>query len=180
MLVPHLMVLFLLGILSVRLGWLTKSARHLALWRRVRAVGLGVGVPFNLLWAFAALRQAINPLDAPFYLDLVFALLPLGGSLLAAAYVASVMLARGAAARLLTRLLAPVGRMSLTNYLSQSVLCVFLLQGTGLGFGDLAQQRPALLLAMAAGIMFLQLQVSRWWLSGHRQGPIEGLNRQRS
>lgn len=179
LLVPHLMLLFFLGILSVRLGWLTRPGRHLVLWRKVRTVGLCVGVPFNLLWAYAALRQSVNPLDAPPYVDLVFALLPLGGSLLAAAYVASVMLARGAAAGLLARWIAPVGRMSLTNYLSQSVLCVLLLQGAGFGLGDVAQQRPALLLGIAACIMLFQVLASRWWLSGHRQGPIEGLYRQR-
>ena len=175
LLVPHLMALFLLGILSVRLGWLTRPGRHLTLWRRVRTVGLCVGIPFNLVWAFAALRQAVNPLDAPAYVDMVFALLPLGGSLLAAAYIASVMLARGATGELLARWIAPVGRMSLTSYLSQSVLCVLLLQGVGLGLGEVAQKTPALLMAVAAGIMLFQVLASRWWLSRHRQGPIEGL-----
>ena len=44
LLVPHLMVLFLLGILAVRLGRLTRPGRHLALWRRVRTLGLALGV----------------------------------------------------------------------------------------------------------------------------------------
>lgn len=85
------------------------------------------------------------------------------------------MLARGAVSRILHEWLAPVGRMSLSNYLGQSVLCVFLLQGAGLGLGAAAQRRPALLLAMAAGIMLFQLLLSRWWMSRHRQGPLEGL-----
>jgi uncharacterized protein len=179
-LVPHLLVLFLLGILSVRLGWLTRPGRHLRLWRRVRMAGLCMGLPFNLLWAWMALAEAVNPLDAQPYSDLVFALLPVGGSLLAAAYLASVMLARGVAWQILADWLAPVGRMSLSNYLSQSVLCVALLQGAGLALGAAAERRPALLLAMAAAIMLFQLLLSRWWLSRRAQGPIEALYRRRA
>lgn len=175
LLVPHLLVLFLLGILSVRLGWLTRPGRHQTLWRRVRAAGLWVGVPFNLLWAGVALYQAVDPLAAQPYADLAFALLPVGGSLLAAAYLASVMLARGLARALLERWLAPVGRMSLSNYLGQSVLCVLLLQAGGVGLGARAGQSPALLLGMAVPIMLFQVLLSRWWLSRHAQGPLEAL-----
>jgi uncharacterized protein len=110
----------------------------------------------------------------------VLALLPVGGSLLAAAWLASVMLARGVAGRILHEWLAPVGRMSLSNYLGQSVLCMILLQGAGLGLGAAAERRPALLLAMAAAIMLLQLLLSRWWLSRHRQGPLVALYSQRA
>ena len=180
LLVPHLMVLFMLGILAVRLGWLTRPGRHLALWRRVRTLGLALGVPFNLLWAWAALGESVNPIGAPAFRDLVFAMLPVGGSLLAAAWLASVMLARGAGARILHQWLAPVGRMSLSNYLGQSVLCVLLLQGAGLGLGAAAERSPALLLAIGAGIMLFQVLLSRWWLSRHRQGPLEGLYRRQA
>jgi uncharacterized protein len=179
LLAPHLMVLFLLGILAVRLGWLTRPGRHLVLWRRVRTTALCLGIPFNLLWASVALAETVNPLAAPAYGDLVFALLPVGGTLLAAAWLASVMLARGAARRLLDRWIAPVGRMSLTNYLSQSLLGVLLLQGVGLGLGAAAARSPALLLPIAAAIMLFQALLSRWWLSRHAQGPVEALYRQR-
>lgn len=174
-LVPHLLVLFLLGIVSVRRGWLIAPWRHVILWRRVRAVGYGIGLPFNLVWASVALAEAINPLAPQPYGELVFALLPLGGSLLAAAYLASVLLARGGAWQALARWLAPVGRMSLTNYLTQSVLGVLVLQGTGLGLGAVAARSPALLLVFAAAIMLLQVLASRWWLSRHARGPLEAL-----
>jgi uncharacterized protein len=175
LLLPHIMVLFLLGILSVRLGWLRRPRRHAALWRRVRTLGFGIGIPFSLLWASVALTEAIDPLHASAFTFAIFAVLPLGGSLLAAAYVASVMLASASMMRLLSRWLAPVGRMALTNYLSQSVLCVMLLQGVGLGLG--ATLAPAGLLLTALAIMLLQVFVSRWWLLRSRQGPMEALYR---
>lgn len=171
LLVPHLMVLFLLGICAVRLGWLTAPQRHALLWRRVRGVGLLVGLPLNLAWAAAAAVEAANPLAAPAYGELAYALLPLGGSLLAAAYVAALLLARGALQQRASAWLAPVGRMSLTNYLMQSLLGVCLLQGMALG----AQASPAGLMLAALGIMLLQSLASRWWLSRHAQGPVEWL-----
>jgi uncharacterized protein len=179
-LAPHLLVLFLLGILAVRLGWLTRPGRHRTLWRRVRLVGLWIGLPFNLVWAAWAMNQAIDPLAAPPYGEMVFALLPLGGSLLAAAYLASVMLAQGAAQRILSNWLAPVGRMALSNYLSHSLIGVLLLQGAGLGLGAMAERTPALLMGVAAAIMLFQVLLSRWWLSRHSQGPIEALYARRA
>lgn len=170
-LVPHLMVLFLLGICSVRLGWLTAPQRHALLWRRVRGFGLLIGLPLNLAWAAAAATEAANPLAAPGYGELAYALLPLGGSMLAAAYVAALLLARGAPMRRASAWLAPVGRMSLTNYLMQSLLGVCLLQGTALG----AHVSPAGLMLVALAIMLLQSLASRWWLSRHAQGPMEWL-----
>lgn len=178
-LLPHVLVLFMLGILSVRLGWLTAPWRHAVLWRRVRAVGYGIGIPFNILWASVAVAEAADPLQMPAYGTTVYALLPIGGSLLAAAYVASVMLAREKALRWLAAWLAPVGRMSLTNYLAQSVLGVVLLQGVGLGLGKAAATSPALLLGIAAAIMLCQACFSRWWMLRHRQGPVESLYRHR-
>jgi uncharacterized protein len=171
LLVPHLMVLFLLGICSVRLGWLTAPQRHALLWRRVRNTGLLIGLPLNLAWAVAAATEAANPLAAPAWGELAYALLPMGGSLLAAAYVAALLLARGAPMRRASAWLAPVGRMSLTNYLMQSLLGVWLLQGTALG----AQAAPAGLMLIALAIMLLQSLASRWWLSRHAQGPMEWL-----
>ena len=80
---------------------------------------------------------------------------------------------RGSARWLLSNWIAPVGRMSMTNYLSQSLLCVLLLQGAGLGLGAAAERSPALLLCIAAAVMVFQVLLSRWWLSRFRQGPVE-------
>ncbi|MDB5841732.1 MAG: hypothetical protein JWQ23_3684, partial [Herminiimonas sp.] len=147
-------------------------------WRRVRGAGFALGIPFSLLWAGVALAEAIDPPGAPTYTFFVFALLPVGGTLLAAAYTASVMLANEAVGRWLARWLAPAGRMALTNYLSQSVLCALLLQGVGLGLG--ARLSHGGLLAVAAAIMIFQVLVSRWWLRRFRQGPVETIYRRQT
>ncbi|MEC4717782.1 DUF418 domain-containing protein [Noviherbaspirillum sp. CPCC 100848] len=173
--VPHVLVLFLLGLYSVRAGWLTEPQRHAGLWRRVRLTGYAFGIPFNLLWAWVVLRETSNPFDANVFGLTVYSLLPLGGSLLAAAYVATVMLAAGRRSTAQASRLAPVGRMALTNYLAQSAFGVLLLQAVGLGWGRHVAEAPALLLPLLALIMVCQTAFSRWWLSKHAQGPLERL-----
>jgi uncharacterized protein len=170
---PHIGVLFLLGAISVRLGWLTQPQRHRTLWKRVRLVGLVIGIPYNLAWAASILAETIDPLHPPVAAYFISALLPIGGSLLAAAYVACVMLAGDGVMRQLQSWLAPVGRMALTNYLTQSLLCAVLLQGWGFGLGTIFSASDLILLALA--IMAALIVFSSWWLARHPMGPIEML-----
>lgn len=170
---PHIIVLFLLGIVCVRLGWLTQPQRHRRLWRWVCGVGLGLGLPFNLLAAGAITWQVVDPYQQVFDAALFEAGLFAGGPVLAAGYVAALMLAGPFMLRWLAAWLAPVGRMALSNYLLQSLFGTWLLQGPGLGWG--ARLRPAEMLGLAILIMAGQVLLSRCWLRYFRQGPMEAL-----
>lgn len=170
---PHIALLFLLGAMSVRLGWLTQPARHITFWRRVQWIGFALGIPFNLAWATMVVAEAIDPLHPSIYSFLLYAWLPVGGTCLAAAYVATILLAKETVGQWLDNWLAPVGKMALTHYLMQSLLCSILLQGFGFGLG--AIWPPAAWLALAFAIMLLQVFFSRWWLARHAQGPVETL-----
>ena len=170
---PHIIVLFLLGILAVRLGWLTQPQRHARLWRWVRGFGLGAGLPFNLLAAWAVTWQVVDPYQQVFDAALFEAFLFIGGPVLAAGYVAALMLAGPGMLRWLGSWLAPVGRMALSNYLLQSLIGTWLLQGAGLGWG--ATLHPAGMLGLAMLIMAGQVLLSRYWLRHFSQGPMEAL-----
>lgn len=170
---PRVALLFLLGVISVRLGWLTRPGRHGALWGRVLRAALWVGLPLNLWWGWAALRDAIDPRTGAPLASFVSMLVEVAGPLMAAGYVALVMRAREPVLAALARWLAPVGRMALTNYLAQSVLFGLLLQGTGLRLGALlshAGLTGVCLLLMAAQVLW-----SRWWMQRHTQGPLEAV-----
>lgn len=70
-------------------------------------------------------------------------------------------------------LLAPVGRMALTCYLMQSVICLAIFYGIGLGVGPGHGYASRLL---AWGMLFgLQIAFCRWWLTHFRFGPAEWL-----
>lgn len=69
--------------------------------------------------------------------------------------------------------LAPYGRMSLTNYLSQSLLGAFLFYNWGLGL--YRHTGITVCFLMGIGVFLIQLFFCRWWLRSHRQGPLEWL-----
>ncbi len=166
---PRLMLLFLLGAMAVRLGWLMQPQRHQGAWRKVMIVGLMIGLPLNLWWGVVALQETADPLFPPAGAALARSLAEVAGPCLAAAYIAFAMLAP----RAILGWLAPVGRMALSNYLMQSVLLTFLLQGFGLGLGAVLSR--AQLMLLCAAIMLVQLTWSVWWLKRHAQGPMEAL-----
>ncbi len=66
-----------------------------------------------------------------------------------------------------------VGKMSLTNYLGQSVICAFLFSSFGLAlYGSL---KPSQLVITAFVIFISQMIFSYFWLSKFDYGPLEGL-----
>lgn len=69
--------------------------------------------------------------------------------------------------------LAPVGRMSVTNYMAQSVFGVLLFYGFG---ANLAVQL-SLLQCLLVGIAIYTVQVlySNWWMKRYYYGPVEWL-----
>jgi len=68
---------------------------------------------------------------------------------------------------------APYGRMSLTNYITQSIIGTSLYFGYGLGL----HKYCGATLSMFVGICIFaaQLAFSYWWLSRYKQGPLEWL-----
>ena len=92
------------------------------------------------------------------------------GLAMAGAYASAVLVAlRTPARRALVAVLAPLGRMALTNYVGATVL--MLLAALVL---DLSRSTSwAQVLGLAAGIVAVQVVASRWWLARYRYGPLE-------
>lgn len=98
----------------------------------------------------------------------------LGSLFVALGHVGVVMLlCKAALLGWLTTGLAAVGRMALTNYLMQSILCTTLFEGWGFGLFGLLDRTQ--LLGVAAAIWLLQLALSSVWLRYFRFGPMEWL-----
>ncbi|MDR2911648.1 MAG: DUF418 domain-containing protein [Bacteroidales bacterium] len=67
--------------------------------------------------------------------------------------------------------IAPYGRMSLTNYLSQSILGTMIFHNWGFGLWDNLGITYSVFVGVA--IIAVQIVFCRWWLQSHRQGPVE-------
>ena len=160
--------LFLCGLLVGRSRVLEDTARVMRFARRALlggAVGLVVLYPLTLWAGHSPLEgMAQRALDkiGDAYLGLAQMAVWMGGFIL---------LYHGTRARGWLRWLAPYGRMSLTNYVTQGLFWVPFYYGFGLGMHRYLGEAFGLL----AGIPFLlaQLAVSHLWLRHYRYGPLE-------
>lgn len=76
-------------------------------------------------------------------------------------------------ARRALMVIAPYGKMSLTNYLGQSVIGGMLFYGWGFGLYRYSGHAVSLLIGVA--VVLLQWAFCRWWLSRHKRGVLEQL-----
>ena len=63
------------------------------------------------------------------------------------------------------------GKMSLTNYITQSIIGAFLYFPFGLYFAPYCGYTVSLLIGFF--VFLLQVGFCKWWLAGHKQGPLE-------
>ncbi|MGW6024244.1 DUF418 domain-containing protein [Streptomyces sp. NPDC055099] len=168
---PAALAAFLLGFAAGRHEVLADAARSRPVLRRLQQIGYSAGLAGAVVYAHASLEHPGTPYQlAALGVDVVTA------PLLAAAYAATVLrLTATGRGRRFTGLLAPAGRMALTNYLTQSLLCVLLF--TGFGAALVGSVSPPLVTVIALTLFMCQLVVSRWWLRRHRHGPVEWLLR---
>jgi uncharacterized protein len=164
------LAMFLLGLwVGRRRVWEDLGAAR-PLLRRVAFWGLAVGLPANL--AMAALDATDDYYMGTTRGLLHTALYALGVAPLALGYAATFGLA-WTSPRLRAWLggLAPVGRMALTSYLTQSVIGVLLFYDVGLGLGG--RVGPARLWLLAVAILAAQTVFASAWLRRYRFGPAE-------
>jgi uncharacterized protein len=172
---PWLVGHFLLGCYAgKRRLFAADGAEHLPLFRRLLGWGLAFGVvgsATSLLWHSSLMADVVPLLPARLGLVVLSELTLLG---LALAYASAIvlMMQRPRARRYLL-VLAPVGRMPLTTYLSQSVATTFVFYGWGLGL--MGKIGSAGCLAITLVIYALQIVVSHLWLRRFRFGPAEWL-----
>ena len=165
---PTIFSMFVLGLWAGRAGIAADPAAHATLLRRVALVCLPTGLLFAAVTAATAARLSLESFDVWFTAQIAASLF--GGPLLAIAY-ASLFL-RHAPARVVS-LLAPAGRMALTNYLAQSLVCAALFQAWGLGlYGSLGDAAE---LALSVAIFAAQVAWSHLWMRSFRFGPMEWL-----
>ncbi len=132
--------------------------------------GFGVGLPLNawetMTFVDSGYQLYWQSFNRPTY-DLGRLALALGYIGLVMTICRSGLLARPQAA------LANVGRMALTNYLMQTVICnlVFL----GVGLGQFAAWDRSGMYLFVLGVWLFQLVFSHLWLRRYRFGPCEWL-----
>ena len=160
---------FLIGMRLARSNFL--SADHdKAQNSRMIKLGLLIGVPIQSFAAFLLVRneQSAEPSEAVYLSTLFLGFLT--APLLSMVYVGIIrklVIAKPPA----VSWMASAGKMSLTNYISQSVLTSFIFGAWGFGLFQKLQIWSVLLLAIAIWLTLTYL--SALWLKRFNQGPLE-------
>jgi uncharacterized protein len=170
----YLLFLFLLGLWVWRSGIIERLDEYKALLKRVCAWCLPLGVALN---AFVVLAPVLfpRPPGKPSFVGFLTNILSFPAEhLLSAGYAAGLAVLiqdRSWLRRLIP--FAAVGRMALTDYLTQSVVCtVFYYHYTTGLYGRVG---PAVGLIPTVLLYSAQVVFSNWWLSRYRFGPMEWL-----
>jgi uncharacterized protein len=158
----------LLGMGLMKLG-VFAAARPARSYARLAAAGYGLGLPLVAYDTWAQVRSDFALADV---LRSVLVFNHVGAVLVALGHVAVVMLAcQARALPRLTARLAAVGRMALTNYLVQSLVCSTLFYGYGFGlFGTVPRTG---LVGIVLAVWAAQLLYSPASLAQFRFGPAE-------
>lgn len=171
----QLIGLFLIGLILGRIGFFTQPEK----FSRSRTIAFIIAVIATVI--FYGLETYLKQLPATFFQEKGMAkmyLEQLVGSYLSTTIMASLVLlfVQGylwhRSGKLLT-LLAPCGRVSLSIYLVQSLICVPLFYPYGLGWYKTIGQTNSFLF----GVVFygLLIVIAHWWVKRFYYGPCEWL-----
>ncbi len=160
----------LVGMGLMKLG-IFSAARSPQFYLWMAGLGYGIGMP---LMVFDGIQLIRHEFSADYMLHGGILYNAFGSLVVALGHVGMLMLVvQSGALGWLTRRLAAVGRMALSNYLTHSIVCTTLFYGYGFNlFGTINRTGLA---AIVLAIWIFQLVVSPIWLKHFRFGPAEWL-----
>jgi uncharacterized protein len=165
--IPTVLAMFLIGLYLGRSNFIRQLPENIEILKRVRFWGLTIG--FSLMFLIVGGTKFLPTVSA---LIAIVEDQYLAGPILCLGYASALTLAfLKNPQRKVYGFFSKVGRMALTNYLTQSLVLTFLAYGWGLG---LALQLNGF---QVLGISFLlyvaQVILSGLWLSKFKYGPFE-------
>ena len=165
--IPTVLAMFLIGLYLGRSNFIRQLPEKIELLTRVRLWGLTVG--FALMLLIVAGTKFLPTVSA---LVAIIEDQYLAGPILCLGYAAALTLAfiKNPRRRVFDYF-SRVGRMALTNYLTQSLVLTFLSYGWGLGLA--LELNGFQTLGICVGLFALQVLISDLWLRKFRFGPLE-------
>jgi uncharacterized protein len=169
--IPKVLGMFLLGFYAGRKMMFLQLENYITLFKKLRLWGFIIGIPAALactyfeLFAQSAMKSAVSTLGYSFFYAI--SVVPL--CLAYASVICLRWIRKSGNSRL--KILAPVGRMALTNYLMQTVIGITIYYGVGLGYGG--NIGPAIFIPIGIAVYVLQILYSNLWFNYFNYGPLE-------
>ncbi|MGK9045007.1 DUF418 domain-containing protein [Mammaliicoccus vitulinus] len=153
--------IILFGIYAQQTNWLNKIRNHKNLYTVIGLVIFVLGLAIKMI-------QII--LEGSMSSQLISQML--GGPIVALSYIIFfVLLCESATARKILNPLQYIGKLSLTAYISQSVICIIIFYG--IGFNFYGKLPVFTIYTMSIVIYAVQLLLSYLYLKRFKQGPLE-------
>ena len=167
--IPKVLGMFLLGFYAGRKMIYANLENYVSLFNKMRRWGFIIGIPSAIACTYFNIFQKgiPNPVGLGNTFFYAFSVVPL-----CLAYTSVICLQwikKKGNSKL--KVLAPVGRMALTNYLMQTIIGITLYYGVGLGFGG--NIGPAVFIPIGLGVYVLQIIYSNIWFKYFNYGPLE-------
>jgi len=169
---PMVLGMFLIGVWAARNGVLASYTEHLSFFKKTFWWGLIVGTLFSISYVYT--YQSIQPSIPGPLVALNTVSHTIGGFFLGMFYVSAIaLMAANGKIGWFGKVLAPVGRMALSNYLIHSIISAVLFLPFGFGlFGKIGHLYGILI---TVAIFAIQIPLSRFWLTKFHFGPFEWL-----
>ena len=155
----QLLCLFILGMQLGRQRLFYNEGKNLQIWHIILCISATLVIALSFV-DFGALEMWLKPIYS------LFILLMIVSGVVSAWYAFK-------GVRSVLHHLCIFGRMSLTNYLLQSIIGSFIFSGYGLECYRLVGITYAVLIGL--GMVICQYLFCRYWFSTHPRGPLEGV-----
>jgi uncharacterized protein len=155
--------LLLIGAGVAKLGWIENPKIHQEKLKKILLFTIPIGLILKLM-PYLMGRNYANDYLQDFF----------GGVLMAITYACliSLLMNKFPGGKLLL-FLAPIGKLSMSNYLFQSLVSTWIFYNYGLGFyGEISLTAGVVL---ALGIFSIQVLLSHFWVKRFYYGPVEWL-----
>ena len=170
--IPAVLAFFLCGLYIGKKGIFKDLPGHAVYLKRVRNVGFPVGGIFLLLMVF--IGTGIWPVHPLIKHSIFESFNYLASLFIFPAYVAALLLfLQGEKGKRILAPIAATGRMALTNYLAQTVICIFIFYGFGLSLYGQVSIIAGIIITIS--IYLVQVVWSNLWMKKFYYGPMEWL-----
>jgi uncharacterized protein len=170
----NVLAMFLLGLYIGRRKIYSRLQEYKPLLRTVQHWSLGLGIPAGIAYAYfhadGKSLPALSGIWDTISYELNIATLSIGYAVTIALWYLKNNKNH------LFKLLQPVGRMALTNYLAQTFFGISIYYGIGVGMGS--NIGPSFYIPVAIGVFIIQVIYSNIWFRYFQYGPMEWIWRQ--
>jgi uncharacterized protein len=157
--------IFLIGLWAGRKIISENLLGNVSLLRKIALWGICIGLPLNIFRTYIEFFKDGDGWDFTTTIVYAFGTVPL-----ALGYAALLALQYQKNPAFL-RLFEPVGKMALTNYISQTIIAITIFYG--IGFGLAGKLGYTIIFGIALSVFILQIVISTLWLQKFKQGPVE-------